>query len=274
MTDTTPTDGAKNPETPAAATPEMPAAATGNVTDAAAPAAAEPAADEPAELIEPAAPVADARFDLPAPFETATAGTAVLPPLPVHTPMPVYVAAPRPPQPKSNRPAGILIALLSSVVFAVVFSLIVFLYVAVTSTTVTIALSKFVEFISLPVFYVPVIFFFLGFALLVTIVNRAGWWAYVLFGFLVAVVVYFAFLLGALLAVQAWNLTPAEAAGFLRQQFISPYAFAAAIAAREVPVWAGAWIARRGRAVTAANAAAEEEYERVLAEGPQLTPQL
>jgi hypothetical protein len=212
---------------------------------------------------------------VPEPAPEPAADAAIQPPaLPVHTPTPIYVAAPRPPQPKSNRPAGILIALLSSVVFAAVFSLIALVYVLLTNSTATIAVSKFVEFISLPVFYVPVIFFFLAFALLVTIVNRAGWWAYVLFGFLVAVVVYFSFLVGALLTVQAWTLTPAEAAVFLRVNFVSPYAFAAAIAAREVPIWAGAWIARRGRAVTAENARAVEEYERVLAEGPQLSPQV
>jgi len=38
-----------------------------------------------------------------------------------------------------------------------------------------------------------------------------------------------------------------------------------------VPIWFGAWIARRGRTVTAKNAAAKQDYDRRLAEGPQLS---
>ena len=42
---------------------------------------------------------------------------------------------------------------------------------------------------------------------------------------------------------------------------------------RELPVWFGGWIARRGRKVVAANAEAQEEYERTLEAGPQLVQQ-
>jgi len=188
---------------------------------------------------------------------------------PVQTP--IYVQAPAPPRDRGNRGAGVLIALLATAVYAAIYSLVVFIIAGVNSTTVTDAATKFSEFAIRPVFYVPVIFFFLALALLVAFVNRGGWWAYVLFGFLVAVVVYFSYIGGALLTVPAWNLTPTEALKFLDTQWLNPGAIAAAVIAREVPIWTGAWIARRGRRVTAHNAEARREYERVLAEGPQIT---
>ncbi|POH70986.1 hypothetical protein C3B59_03185 [Cryobacterium zongtaii] len=183
---------------------------------------------------------------------------------------PVYVTAPTPPKTLGNRAAGILIGLIATAVFAGVYAVIAFFISAANAATVADATTRFTDFLVLPVFYVPVIFFFLAFALLVAVLNRAGWWAYVLGGFLVAVVVYFSYIGGALLAVQAWNLTPAEAARFVSTQWLNPGAIAAAVVAREVPIWFGAWIARRGRSITAKNIAAKAEYERQLAEGPQL----
>lgn len=185
-------------------------------------------------------------------------------------PTPIYVQAPTPPRNRGNRGPGILIALLATVVYAVLFALVVSIISGLTSATVAEATNTFVEFIVRPVFYIPVIFFFLAFAALVAIVNRAGWWAYVLGGFLVAVVVYFSYIGGALLTVQAWNLTPSEAGRFVATQWLNPGALAAGILAREVPIWFGAWIARNGRKVTARNAEARKEYDRQIAEGPQL----
>jgi len=185
-------------------------------------------------------------------------------------PTPVYVTAPTPPKTLGNRAAGILIGLIATAVFAVVYALVAFFISAAGAVDVADATSRFTDFLVLPVYYVPVIFFFLAFALLVAILNRAGWWAYVLGGFIVAVIVYFSYLGGALLAVQAWTLTPSEAVRFMSNQWLNPGAIAAAIVAREVPIWFGAWIARRGRSVTAKNIANKQEYERQLAEGPQL----
>ncbi|TFB59845.1 hypothetical protein E3N86_09920 [Cryobacterium sp. Hz7] len=182
---------------------------------------------------------------------------------------PVYIQAPTAPRYKSNRGPGALIALLSTVIFAALYAVVAFVLSGIGSLSIADTASKFTDFIVLPIFYVPVIFFFVAFALLVLIVNRGGWWAYVLFGFLVAVVVYFSYIGAALLSVQAWNFTPDQAARFISQQWLNPGAIAAAVVAREVPIWAGAWIARNGRAVTERNAAAKAEYDRVLAAGPQ-----
>ncbi|RNE59224.1 exosortase/archaeosortase family protein [Cryobacterium tepidiphilum] len=183
---------------------------------------------------------------------------------------PIYVQAPVAPKKKGNRGIGILIALLATLVYALIYAGVVFLIAAASSASTSAVVANFTDYLVRPVYYVPVIFFFLAFSLLIAIVNRGGWWAYVLFGFLVAVVVYFAYIGGALLTVQAWNLTPQEAANFVRAHWLDPGAIAAAVIAREVPIWAGAWIARRGRAVTARNADARRDYDRAIAEGPQL----
>jgi hypothetical protein len=185
-------------------------------------------------------------------------------------PTPIYVTAPTAPKTQGNRAAGILIGLIATAVFAGLYALVAFFISAAGAANIGDATARFTDFLLLPVFYVPVIFFFLAFALLVAVLNRAGWWSYVLGGFLVAVVVYFSYIGGALLAVQAWTLTGSEAARFISTQWLNPGAIAAAIVAREVPIWFGAWIARRGRSVTAKNVAARQEYERQLAEGPQL----
>lgn len=195
-------------------------------------------------------------------------------PYPAYAPVqqsPIYVQAPTAPRERGNRGGGILIALVATVVFAALFAAAAFVISAVTNNSVADASTTFVEFLIRPVFYVPVIFFFIAFVVLIAIVNRGSWWSYVLFGFLVAVVVYFAYIGGALLTVQAWTLTPGEASTFVAGQWLNPGAIAAAVIAREVPIWFGAWVSRRGRSVTARNADARAEYDRLIEAGPQLT---
>ena len=182
---------------------------------------------------------------------------------------PIYVQAPTPPRNRSNRGFGIMVALLATVIYAALYALAVFIIANVNSGSIASATETFSEFVVRPVFYVPVIVFFLALALLIALVNRGGWWAYVLVGFFVAVVVYFSYIGGALLTVQVWNFTPDEAASFVSTQWLHPSAIGAAVIAREVTIWAGAWIARRGHNVTTRNLEAHQEHERLLAEGPQ-----
>ena len=188
---------------------------------------------------------------------------------------PIYVQAPTKPKDRSNRGGGVLIALLATVVFALLYAVAAFILIGMTSTTIAVTLSSFMLFASLPISYVPVLFFFLAFIGLISLVNRGGWWAYVLFGFVVAVIVYFSFigaaLLGLMLDGTSDALSQADVSRFVASLWLNPYAIVAAIIAREVPIWAGAWIARRGRRVTAKNLEARTEYERLLADGPHVT---
>ncbi|MEL4320548.1 hypothetical protein WJX64_16160 [Leifsonia sp. YIM 134122] len=182
---------------------------------------------------------------------------------------PIYVQAPTPPVDKGNRGFGILVGLIATAVFAILYSIVALITAGVFTGDG--AADAFLDFAIRPVFYVPIIAFFAAFALLAAIVNRAGWWSWVVGAFFGAVLVYFSYIAASLLTVGAWNLTYDEAVAFLANRWFDPLAIGAAVIAREVPIWFGAWIASRGRKVTERNAAARVEYERVLAEGPTLS---
>ncbi|TFB73673.1 hypothetical protein E3O06_07530 [Cryobacterium glaciale] len=228
---------------------------------------------EPVVQIVPEERVVGTATGVEQPVEEVTVATA-----PSYTPpaqSPIYVQAPTKPKDRSNRGGGILIALLATVVFAVLYAVAAFIIIGVTSTTIADTVSGFTEFAALPVFYLPVIFFFLAYSALIALVNRGGWWAYVLFGFLVGVIVYFSYIgaamLGLVLDGRSDGLSPGELSRIVGSLWLNPGAIAAGLIAREVPIWAGAWIARRGRRVTAKNLEARTEYERLLADGPHLT---
>ncbi len=211
-----------------------------------------PAADE-APTTEPPAPVAPAAPAPPAEPEQRA----------------IYVQAPTPPRPRGNRGFGVLVGLIATVAFAALYALAGYLLVFVQGSTAA-PIDAFLQFLGHPAFWVPVLVFFLSFILLAAIVNRNGWWAYAVFGLLVGIVVYFSYVGGALLG-EAWNLTSAEVGDFVAARWLDPRAILAGVFAREVTLWFGAWVAARGRTVTARNRAAYEEYDRQLAAGPQLT---
>jgi hypothetical protein len=176
---------------------------------------------------------------------------------------PIYVQAPSKPKPKSNRGFGILVSLLATVVFAALYAGILALILAVNNGSVDLV----GDVLARAPYWIPVLFFFLAMALLVTVVNRGGWWAYVLGGFVVAAIVYGSYLGGVLIDV-ANEISPSEVGDTVRRALLSPAAIIAFLVAREVPIWFGAWIASRGRKVRERNAEAQAEYERVLEQGP------
>lgn len=205
-----------------------------------------------------------------------TAGAATLAdvPEPVYVapqpgPQTIYVQAPTPPKARGNRGFGVLVALLGTVAFGVLYGALGYAlylnYGAPAGEAIGIA-----DFLVEPTYWVPVVAFFIGFALLAAIVNRGPWWTYAVFGLLVGVLVYFAYIGGALLGVEAWTLTLEQANDFIAERWLDPYAIIAAVIAREIPIWLGGWIAARGRAVTERNRLALEAYDRELAAGPQV----
>jgi hypothetical protein len=187
---------------------------------------------------------------------------------PPPSPQAIYVQAPAEPKPRGNRGFGVLVGLIATAAFAFLYAGIAYL-VILSQNPAPDAGRVLLQFLAQPVFWIPVMFFFLAFALLAVALNRAAWWTWAVFGLLAAVIVYFSYIGGALLTVAAWRFTPEEAGDFLSNQWLSPYAIVAAIIARELPIWFGGWIAARGRTVTERNRAAREEYERQLAAGPQ-----
>ncbi|TAM69500.1 MAG: hypothetical protein EPN48_09080 [Microbacteriaceae bacterium] len=220
----------------------------------------------------PAEPLAEPLAEPPT-EQHAAPPTAAAPTAP-HAPTasyitPVYVAAPQPPKNKGNRSAGILIALLAAVVYAIVSAIAVLVIFLLNRRTARIATHDLVQYLGTPSFYLPVVIFALALILLIAIVNRGGWWAYVLGAFVVAVIVYFAYIGSVLLTVNAWQFTPAQVGRIVGQLWANPLTLAAAIIAREVPIWFGAWIAARGKKVRQRNLEATEAYEMELAAGPQ-----
>jgi hypothetical protein len=208
---------------------------------------------------EPIAPTTDPGD---APIEAASEASVVATEsAPVQT---VYIHAPIPPKKRSNRGIGALIALLSAILFAAV-------YAAVALVVVPLILPQgssfsFADFLGNPFFYVPIAAYAVGFILLVLIVNRANWWAYVLGSFVVAFFVYFVSVGVLLLVGGVISLTPAEAAVALRLTAGSPLVIISAIVSREVTVWVGAAIASRGRRLKVRNAEEKAAFERETAD--------
>ncbi len=111
-------------------------------------------------------------------------------------------------------------------------------------------------------FYVPIGVFAIAFILLVVVVNRAGWGAYV-FGSLIVGAVVFVGTIGIELLLNwlIWHQVDSFAVFAA-----SSFHIVAAVLAREVAVWFGWIIARRGKRVTARNRQARAAFDEQLAE--------
>lgn len=224
-------------------------------------------ASEPAD--DTTAPPATPPTETSAPAEAPVTETATVEPVePVESAQPaqptvVFVQAPQPPKKRGARGVGALVALLGAGLFTATYALLVLLIALVGSRA---GLAPALQFLSSVTFWVPVIVFFLSYLLLIVVVNRAGWWAHVLGGFIVALIVWVGFVGSAIIAAGALGGTAAAVGAVVLQQLTNPLGFAAAIAAREVPIWVGGLVAKRGRTARARNAAARTAYEQELAE--------
>lgn len=184
------------------------------------------------------------------------AAAHVPPPLPP-SPQVVYVTQPTPPRPKGNRGFGVGFALLATVVFAGLL--------AGVAALISFFSGQFdiVAYLVAPEFWAPVAVFAIAYIVVALIVNRAGWWAHVLGGFIVALLTYGGFLLGVWIAAGAWTqLTASEMAEHIGDLWFHPVAIATFIIAREVPIWFGAATGRRGRRVATRNVEARAAFDR------------
>jgi len=177
-------------------------------------------------------------------------------PAPAPQPQVVYREAPRPPVDKGNRGFGLLMAVAASVVFLVVLAVVMAIVYGSLLGTVNLG------FVGQAAFYVPALFFAVGLIALVLILNRAGWWTYVIGSIVVALFVYFG-TIGTLLLGAGVVLQTAEvAAEQFRQGLVDPFSIASALVAREVVIWTGAIVASRGRKLKTRNAEARAQFER------------
>jgi hypothetical protein len=170
----------------------------------------------------------------------------------------VYVQAPKPFLAKGNRGFGVLIAILSTVIFAALYA------VSELLTDLVNGQPTGFGFISSLDFWAPVVVFAVGFVILVLIVNRAGWAAHVLGSLFVGLFVYFASA-AAFLALHASTIPSNRIGETYARVLFSVGAIIAALLAREVSLWMGAAVASRGRKVKARNVDARVLYDQEIA---------
>jgi hypothetical protein len=196
----------------------------------------------------------------------APAATAETPAAAVETPAQpapvgqqvVYVEAPKPFVPKGNRVFGVLVALLSTVIFAALATLAGVAEQIVNQKPVGLG------FLSTIDFWAPVVLFAIGFIVLVLIVNRAGWAAYIVGSLLVALFVYFG-TGGAYLALHASQIPSNEVPQHFTAELFRVATLVTAVLAREASLWMGFAIASHGRKVKARNAEARVLYDQEIA---------
>lgn len=199
--------------------------------------------------------------------------TASEPTAPAPSPGPIFVQAPEPPRKRGNRGAAGLIGLPAAVVFGLLFAGVSYLWQlfiqATTGAGVLEPVAFATEVLAQPPFWFTVVAFWLAFWLLGVFVNRARWWAWTVLGLIVALLTYVGHLGGVFLDAPFWNLTAAEGTQLLVNSVFTPMALVSVILSREVTIWFGAWVSRRGQRITKLNAEEREEYDRLMADGPK-----
>jgi hypothetical protein len=168
----------------------------------------------------------------------------------------VYVPVPAPPKKKGNRGVGVLLSMAGAFVYAIVLAV-----VLVVMSVVATGRPNF-SAVANPNFFVPVALFALGLILVVLLVNRAGWWSYVIGSVVVASIVYF----GTVGVILLFNGVIFDTPDVASQRFliglVQPFPIVAGLLAREVAIWTGVLISFRGKKVKARNASARETYNR------------
>ncbi|WP_051090679.1 hypothetical protein [Microbacterium sp. 11MF] len=227
-------------------------------------------ADSTTDAAAPAAATAAASHVDQTPT-TVTSSEPAAAPTAAYSQQPIFVQAPEAPRPRGNRGAAGLIGLLAALVFAVLYLVAILgLDALENGLTVDTVAQRLVEVVTTWAFWVPVAVFFLGFWLLGAFINRGRWGLWVVFGLIVGAVAYGGHILGQLFQAPFWSIAPSRANEIVGEQLLAPLAVIAFVLGREITIWFGAWVARRGRRVTELNDEAQREYERTLEAGPQL----
>ena len=185
---------------------------------------------------------------------------------------PIFVQAPEPPRKRGNRGFSGVVALLAAIIFGVVY-LAARLFFGPEPVAMDEIGNAALAALTSWTLWIPVAAFFLAFWLLGAFLNTAKWGYWVVFGLLVGVAALAGHALGEIMQLNIFKVTPSQAADVANSAIFSLGGFIAFILGRELPIWFGGWIARRGRTVIAANAEAQEEYQRTLEAGPQVLAQ-
>jgi len=217
-----------------------------------------PVAPAPAEPIAPTADLSAAPIAAAAPAGAAPAPEQQAPQQPRH--QIVYITAPVPPKKRGNRWFGIVIGLAATALFLVIYGLV---GLGVLFLQRGAAELRFLYSADLAV---PVLFFLAGVLVIALILNRAGWWAWILTSLLLGLFVYAGTILVYLLVANVTVLDGPAAAELLGDALINPLFITAGVVAREVALWAGALVGFRGRRTKTRNADARDRFEREQAE--------
>jgi hypothetical protein len=170
----------------------------------------------------------------------------------------IVIDAPVPPRKKGNRGIGIALALLATVVFSGLL--------VAAAFALSLVLGGGIGFLTDPEFYFPSLFFFIGLVIVTLLLNRAGWWSHIIGSVVVGAITWFGSASLVLLAAGMFSMNQGEANDTFFAALFSPILIIAALLAREVAIWTGAILARRGRSLKVRNAEAQEAYEREQAE--------
>jgi len=237
---------------------------TGNAAPPASPVDAEPTPPPPtvpaapsasSESLPPQVPAAEhaAAGSMPTAESPTAAADLTAPAL---APQVVYVHAPVPPRLASNRGVGALLAFVGAIVYGVVLVGASLLIEYATLGTADLG------FLGNWDWYIPVVVLAILFILLVLIVNRAGWGAYV-FGSLIVGAGVYAGSIGLVILID-WLVF--QQAGAFDEFAANGFYIVAAVLAREAVVWFGWFIALRGKRVTARNRERRAAFDQELAE--------
>jgi hypothetical protein len=191
---------------------------------------------------------------------------AAAPPVAPQPVAPIFLQRPEPPKRKSNRGVGILIALVGTVLFAVLWALAVVVVGAMLTPSSDFIPTLIQFFTSQLSGWAPIVAFFVGMVVLIQIINRARWWAYILGGLFVAIFVYLVYIGAGLFDAHFFTRNAEEQSLILSRAWVNPFAVLAGVIAREASIWTGAWLAARGRKLKARNAEAQADYEQQVAD--------
>ncbi|CAG7844220.1 hypothetical protein USB125703_00446 [Pseudoclavibacter triregionum] len=171
------------------------------------------------------------------------------------------------PRKHGNRGWGVVVAILSTLVFGALFAA-VFALLRRLFTENRDMLQSALDFGMTAPFWVPVLVYLVIALIWALLVNRAGWWSYIVGGLIAAVAAAAAYPLG-LLVQESINTGVWDFSGYLdklRDQANLAPMLVAFIAAREVFAWVGGLAAARGSRLTRRHRREKAEYEDALAE--------
>jgi hypothetical protein len=224
------------------------------------PAAEKPATADPVDAVPvEAVPVAEVPVaQVPAAQQPETTVlTETTPPAPP-TQQIIVVDEPVAPRKRGNRGVGFALALAATVLFTALL--------LVAAFGLSLLDDSGIGFLTEPQFYVPSLFFFLGLLIVTLVLNRAGWWSHIIGSVVVGAITWFGSASLALVAAGVFSMNQTEANDTFYGALFSPILIIAALLGREVAIWTGAILARRGRSLKVRNAEAQEAYEREQAE--------